>query len=487
MAHKTLKDYPSELTKKRAAIECNFIFCLYKEPDLIGDYKNIINGTDILTEDGMFYYGLAQNLDKAGYNIFDNISIYTFLNDKDILKQGFERRGGFKTVMDITQLLNTDNIDTYYDDLSKSNVLLRLYDRKFPVIDNLDKFSEMSSEEVYDYFDYELNDVCVGKVEKAKVVNLSKGYEPFVKEWDSGSQMGYPVGFPLMNSRLAGVHKKNLLLHLAHVGKGKTTTSILFYLLPVIERGENVLVLGNEQTESEWRSMLLSSVVFNKIKYQGMTRSKFVKGHFSEEDWTHINKGISWLGEDGRGTVSFVELQDYNFKHAKKIIKKYAKLGYGLVILDTLKPEQENSDKAWADFSEAAKGCFKIAKKEDIAFIATAQLSSESMGARYLDLSCIGKARAISETATQVVMFRFLFADEKDKIKPYTYQKDENGKWSKIKVKHDLEADKSYIVCFTPKNRFGETNTQIVYEYNQQWNMLKEIGFTEISQNGYSR
>lgn len=487
MKAKTLSDYPQELVQKRAAIECNFIFSLYKEPDLIGDYTNIVNGTDIITDDGIFYYGLAQNLDRAGYNVFDNISIYTFLNDKEVLKKGFERRGGFKTIMDITQLLNTENIDSYYDELSKNNILLRLYDKNFPVVKEIDKFNEMTSEQVYDYFDYQLNDICIGKVEKTKVVNLSKDYEPFIKEWDSGSQMGYPIGFPLMNSRLAGVHKKNLLLHLAHVGRGKTSTSILFYILPVLEQGQNVLVLGNEQTESEWRSMILSSVVFNKIKYYGMTRSKFVKGHFSEDDLANIKKAIDWLGEEGRGTLSFVELQDYNFKRVRKLVKKYAKLGYGIVVLDTLKPEQENSERAWADFSEAAKGCFQVAKKEDIAFIATAQLSSESSMMKYLDLNCIGKAKAIAETAAQVVMFRFLTGDEKEKLKPFTYQKDESGKWSNVKVKHDLDVDKSYIVVFTPKNRFGETNTQIVYEYNQQWNQLKEIGFIEISQNGFSR
>ena len=58
-----LNDYPKELIKNRQIIECNFIFSLYKEPTLIEDYKNIINGEDILTDDGMFYYGLALNLD----------------------------------------------------------------------------------------------------------------------------------------------------------------------------------------------------------------------------------------------------------------------------------------------------------------------------------------------------------------------------------------------------------------------------------------
>ena len=81
-------------------------------------------------------------------------------------------------------------------------------------------------------------------------------------------------------------------------------------------------------------------------------------------------------------------------------------------------------------------------------------------------------------------MFRFLFGDEKEKLKPYTFQKDNNGKWSNIRQLHDLDPSKSYIVCFTPKNRFGDTTTQIIYEYNQGFNLLKEIGFIEIPQTG---
>ena len=57
-----------------------------------------------------------------------------------------------------------------------------------------------------------------------------------------------------------------------------------------------------------------------------------------------------------------------------------------------------------------------LAKKENVAIIATAQLSAESMSRRYLDLSCVGKSRAIAETATQVVMFRTLSEDEKEKL-----------------------------------------------------------------------
>lgn len=481
-----LANYPKELTLKREAIECNFIFALYKDPTLMDDFKNIVNGTDVLTEDGMFYYGLAQQLYKAGYQAFDNISLYSFLEDKKTLKSGFEDRGGYRSITEITSLINTDNVGIYYDELIKNNMLLRLYDSGFNVVDNLEKLNQMSSSEVYDYYDFQLNNICVGKIEKIKAENLSEGYETYIKEWDEGKSVGYKIGFPLLNYRLAGVHKKNLLLHLGHIGNGKTTTAILFYILPVIESGENVCIIGNEQGVDEFRQMILASVLFNKVGYFGMNRQKFITGRFTEENRAAMKEAVEWL-ENCKGKIQFIEMTDYSINNVKKIVKKYSKLGTGMFVFDTLKPELESSDKAWAEFSEVAKELFLLAKKEDVAIVATAQLSSESMARRYLDLSCIGKSRAIAETATQVVCFRTLTNEEKQKLKPYQHQKNEDGKYSKIRKVIDLDETKDYIVLFTPKNRFGETQPQLVYERNMSFNTLKEIGYVEIQYDGFKR
>lgn len=481
-----LSDYPEKLVVKRDAIECNFIFALYKEPSLIDDYKNVVNGTDIITEDGVFYYGLAQQLYRSGYQAFDNISLYTFLEDKKTLKEEFEDRGGYKAITEITSLINTDNMVIYYDELIKNNMMLRLYDAGFSIMADYEKIVQMTSEELYDYYDFQLNNICVGKIEKIRAVNLSEGYEPYIKDWDKGKSVGYKIGYSLLNYRLAGVHKKNLLLHLAHIGNGKTTTAILFYILPVLESGENVCIIGNEQSVDEFRQMILASVLFNKIEYFGMNRQKFILGHFTDENKEYIKKAAKWL-EECAGKLNFIEMSDYSIGSVKKIIKKYSKLGTGLFVFDTLKPEQENSDKAWADFSEVAKELFLLAKKENIAIVATAQLSSESMARRYLDLSCTGKSRAIAETASQVVMFRSLSREEKGKLKPYQFQKNSDGKYSKIRKTFDLDEDKDYIALFTPKNRFGDTQPQLIYERNMSFNTLKEIGYVEIGYDGFRK
>lgn len=482
-----LEEYPKELTKKRNEIEGNFVMSLFKEPDLIDDYSSIKNGEDIITDDGIFYYGIAQNMYKLGYRVFDHVSINTYLNDKESLKKGFETRGGYKVIQDIISTINTENIDVNYDELVKNNMLLRLYEEDFPVMKNLKVLSEMNSEEVYDYFDFKLAETVSDKVEKNKVVNLSVGYENFIKEWNEGSQIGYPISLPMLNKRLLGVHKKNLLLHMAHTGKGKTTTAIVLYILPAIERGENVLIIANEQSENEWRNMLLAAILFNKIGDVNMNRSKISEGHYTKEQFDKLMEAAHWLGTEGRGNIEFADLDDYSISKAKKIIKKYSKLGYGMVILDTLKPEQESSDKAWAEFNETAKNVFKMAKKLDIAVIATAQLTPSSMSNYYLDTNDIGKGKGICETANQVVMFRFVFNDEKTKLKPYTFKKNEDGKFINVKEIHNLDPDKSYIVFFIPKNRAGETTTQIVAEWNPSFMTMHQIGYVSISPNGSHR
>ena len=96
------------------------------------------------------------------------------------------------------------------------------------------------------------------------------------------------------------------------------------------------------------------------------------------------------------------------------------------------------------------------------------------MSRRYLDLTCIAKAKAIAETASQVVMFRPLTAEEREKVKAYNYD-------GKIKKIVDLNEDKDYIMVFTPKNRFGQVNPQIIMERNMNFNTYKDIGWHECA------
>ena len=283
---------------------------------------------------------------------------------------------------------------------------------------------------------------------------------------------------------LAGVHRGCLMLHIAGIGQGKTTTAIQLYVSGAIESGENVLIISNEQGVSEFRSMLMAYVLFNKIKgVKGMNRQKLVIGRFTDEQKEKLKEAAAWISAQP-GKISFVEMQDYEITNIKKAVKKYSKLGYGLILVDTIKPLNEAEQGAWAQFSEVSKSLFLLAKQTDTAIICTAQASAESLGRKYLDLSCIAKSRAIAETASQVVGFRPVTNDEVNKIKPYTFKRNPDGSNSKIKTLVDLDPDEHYIVLFVMKNRFGSIFPQIVYRFNQTFCQLEEIGYYDQPYDG---
>ena len=85
-------------------------------------------------------------------------------------------------------------------------------------------------------------------------------------------------------------------------------------------------------------------------------------------------------------------------------------------------------------------------------------------------------------------MFRSLTTEEKNGgIKVYEMKRNENGKYMDEKIYKDLDPNKDYVVLFTPKNRFGDTKPQIVYERNMSFNTMREIGYTEVGFDGFHR
>ena len=476
---------PNELLGKRNALECNFIFSLYKEPDLFHDYRQVKAEEDIITEDGIFYYQLGLNLIKAGFNTFDTMSFTTYLSDKKDLKKEYESRGGYKSIQDIMSIVSVENIDTYYDNLVKNNMLIRLYEKGFDVLSRLDKFKEMSSEEVYDWYEYQLADISIGKIDKVQIEDLSKGYDEWVKRLETGQNIGYKIGSSLLDYRMAGIHK-GLTLYAGGIGQGKSSSSVPLFILPAIENGNDVCILCNEQTSDEYRSMIIATILFSRIKdVRGMNRMTITRGKFDDDKRAKLKEAAEWL-EKQPGKIQFVELESYNTTKIKKIIKKQSRLGCGYFIFDVLKSVSNADDKAWAILLDTSQELAQLAKNEDIAIIATVQLASDSMFRRYLDLSSIGKSRGMAECATTVLGFRPVLSDEYQNMKPYKWERIE-GSEKKIKKEFDLNPEKHYIVQFIMKNRWGDMSEQIVQEFDQSFNVIRDVGCYKVPYDNFKR
>ena len=235
---KELSEYPKELTEGRNAVEASFIFCLWKQPDLYSDYSSINENNDetIKTEDGIFYYSLGKQLYKQGFKAFDNVSVYTFLEDKPTVKKHFDKLGGYKTVEELRSLVDVENIDAYFDQIAKSNTLMMLHDKGFPVLPDIKKFARMTNQEVYDYYDYLLNSISLNTGHDAAIEDLVID-QASIDRCDAGEEMGLNYGkvCHILNYLTMGLPLGEMTMLAGHSGAGKSSFIFECIVLPLVE------------------------------------------------------------------------------------------------------------------------------------------------------------------------------------------------------------------------------------------------------------
>jgi replicative DNA helicase len=487
------KILPLELLEPRGIVEGNVIGCLYNNGELYNELKDIICENDFLTEDGRLFFRIGLEITKTGIRIIDDIVIKEYLNGKALLLEMFEEYGGLQTIHDIKKV-NNDNIDAYLDSLLKYNSLNRLHVKGFNVLDNMAKLKQMTSNEVYDWYDYMVANTFLKISSVVKPVDLSKGNREFIKKANLGIEKGLDIDEPILNYRLGGLHRGNILLHTAHSGIGKTSSIIPLYILPLIRRNMKVVLLINEQSEDAWRSMLLPSIISNgfldkkdneKIKW--IQRNRMNMGGFTEEELEVLNRSADWL-DQFEGNLILYPLEDYSVRTLKKIVKKMMRIDEETTfILDTWKPEDESASNAHAIFTEESKEMFKFIKPKEmgglnVRFIATAQLAGSTIVQRYLNVNALAKAKAIKEVCGQILMMRRVWQDELDEkskfyISPYRYNKDTGEEEEVI-----LDPTKTYTIMFFDKNRYGKADFQLVFESNLDFNHWKCICYCTVKQ-----
>lgn len=129
-------------------------------------------------------------------------------------------------VDEIRSLLNVENIESYYDELVKSNMLIRYYEKGFNIEQNIDKFRKMTSEQVYDFYDFLLNNISINSSNTIKVESLEID-DDFIKECNSGSAKGIDYGkvCHILNYLTLGLPIGDMYLVGGHSGVGKTVGS----------------------------------------------------------------------------------------------------------------------------------------------------------------------------------------------------------------------------------------------------------------------
>lgn len=480
---KKLTDYPIELTKNRNVLEGNFIFTLWKDTDLYGDYgKDIVVGRDILTADGVFYYQLGYELYKAGYNSFDEVTIYTHLQGNDVLTSGFESRGGYSTVQQFKDILDVVNIETYFDNLIKNNTLLQLHDKGFDVQTDLHKFNKMNTSQLYDYFEYQLDNVFLKRGGGVHIEDFDID-EQFIEDCHAGLEKGLSYGkaASLLNYLTMGIHRSNVQIFGGFSGTGKSSFAVAVYLMSILEQGEKITIVANEMNIKAWKHIYLATLLSKEFKYYGLPRKSQKSGNFTTEQLEMIHKAQQFHRENYIDQIKFVKIYDYSVEEVKRVARKQAKLGYNYLLYDTFKAEDAASSNVTGELIEASKQLLQVAEKENISITITMQLAIYMENVRYLTSQTLSNSKGVKEVVSEVILMRKLWEDEytgcKFDIKAWNFKKDHNGKLTKIKEYIELDPEKKYRILFLDKTRNDEDGVCVLFRFDGAWNKWTELGY----------
>lgn len=476
--------YPKKLQDYSEIAEGNMLGVLWKKPELIAEYN--IN-KDALSTDGIFYYSLAEMLFKLNHTRFDEITVFSVIKDDEVLEKGWKERGGYNTVKEFTAIVDTDNADAYFDTFNKCYLLKKLYEKGFNVENEFDKFRKMSTQQLFDYMEYQLNSIAIETTGSLEFEDLNMTDEE-VQSMIDGEEVGLMYGkhSPILNYLTMGLPKGDLTMVGSYTNGGKSSYLTANMIIPIAEQKIKCCLISNEQRSIVYKRLLMIYVLTEKLNYYSITRKKLKSGNLNAEEMAMFNKAREIIKEEYAPYITFVKLYDYDMGKVKKVVKKLAKTGLELLIYDTMK-YGGSEESVWMSLLDDSKELFQICSKENIAGLVSLQLALHTKNkVRFLDESTLANGKQIAEVFSEIILFRDIWDDEFNDdvydLKPYRLVKDANGKFTNIREEVILDKDKKYKIFFLSKTRNDENNVAIIYEYQGHINKWKEVAKCTPSQ-----
>ena len=467
-----------EINKDRDRLEASFVFCLWKNPSLYDDYKDIEDGT-LITSDAKFYYYLGKALRNQGLNTFDDLSVSNYLSTKPDIRKRYEDYGGWKEVEQLKNLTSDENVISYFDQINKYNYLSNILKKDAELFDNIGRLKNLGSEEVYEIFDNVNTSASLINNSNVEICNV--GFTDEMKErFKKGEAIGvdYSKAYPMLNYTTLGLPKGDMTLVTGHSGAGKSSF-VFNLLLGIVKNNQPVAILSNEMQLEAYVTLLIAFVLTNDLDYYKITRKKIKQGNWTEEVAKKIDEAQAIINEKYRDKIFFVKLfgnsSNVVLREMKRLNRQH---GVEVFCWDTYKSDDTMSDKMWQELLMSSRKVFNLVAKEKWSLICTFQLALYTTNQRYLDAGCLSTAKQIKEVVSEHIMLRKLWHDEytgeKYDCKPYKF-----GEGNK-KEYFTLDKDKLYVVAFIDKTRNDDNAKCILYKWDSVWNKWTEIGYCNI-------
>lgn len=452
---------------------------ILKNPELILDYN--IN-KKLLSEEALFYIGITDRLLSKGIEKIDEVSFINEVNDLG-LDSTYEKMGGYSTIKELMNIVDEKNSDHIVDEWTKYNLIKEYKNKGILDIDlHWNKLISMTSSQVCDYLEYQIQDVDINVASDIKFETLSMT-EDDIKDFIDGVNIGLQYGkkSPFLNYLTMGVPKSEIYFFGGYTNSGKSSYIFENMVLNFVENKHKCCVISNEQKSISFKVILLVHVLTEEFNYWKLTRKKIKAGKYTEEDLEMINKANEYIKKEIDPYLQFVKIYDFDTNKVNKIVKKLSKVNFECFFYDTFKVSDSGDGAIWERLLEDSKELFKAASKYNIAMILSVQLALHTKNkVRFLDEGVLSNGKQISECASEIVYMRDIWEDEfkgePNDIKPFRKKKDSNGKFTNENESIELDKDKKYKLMFLSKTRNDSNGVCIVYEFDGAWNKWKEIG-----------
>lgn len=476
-----LVEVARKVLEYKKTAEGNVVGIIYKQPEEICNLN--LTPDDFHDEAYKTYYIIAHNIVMGeGKNSLDELTIEFYLDKKDTLRKKYEKFGGYKEIECIRDCVKKETLDGYVAEMYKWAAVIKLCKSGFPVRERLDDYTDMSADEIYTELEAWLNHTFVNIENDIKSYDISDGIDELIDSLDEGNGIGLPYyNMPMLTNETGGQYMGSITLIGGLSNVGKSTFCRTSTIPSIIEKGESIVVMLNEDGLSKWQRELLVFVCNNILKYD-IQKYTVRDGNYTDEVKAKLHEAADWIREHTQNhTITIIPFQNYQTSKAIKVIRKYANLGVRYFIIDTFKMDAGKvSENSWLQMQQSMVEINDVVKPEamNLHILITFQLNKGSVKQRYYTQDNIGMSKSIIDVASTCIMIRDLYKDEyageSREVKVHRLE-------GKTPLPVTIDPEKRYQILFIVKNREGAANDhQIVVEHDLSRNIMKEIGIANI-------
>lgn len=473
-----------DIVQYKTSCEANVVGCLWKQPDLYDTYDGL-NEEDFSKDVWRLYFKIGKEIYQGeNKRVLDDLTTGLYLEKHKDEKSKYLEFGGYKTIEELKGFVEIENLEGYVEELEKWQKVLELHKMNFPIAHMIGKIKDISLEQLYDYYEAQLNHIFMSKASgSSKSYNACEGIHQLISDCDKGLDVGFPLTPKMLNDEINGMNKGNIIISSAGSGVGKTTTAIQWILPNMIELDEKVVMVINEQDEVKIKQELLTWVV-NNIFDGDFNKKRLRQGKFTDKEMKLLRESADWIEErEESRNITIIPLQTYTTDAMIKVLKKYAALGVDYFILDTFKESDDSTEEAWREMMRSMRRLYDVVKPagRNLSLFVTVQLT-KNLGHNYLTQSSIGMSKNIVDVASVLILMRQVREDEKEGARAMKVYR-RTGKSGRTRTPVTLDKDKQYVVIYIDKNRFGMAGAyQIIAEQDLGRNVYKEVGITVLNE-----